>query len=156
MKRAAIPALLLVTALAGVALFISLRTPGTQASSQAAQSPGASSAGRNTPPAGAHPHKITVTFDYDFTKTPSCAPPKVKDKCVAQFNIYDISAGVSNRSKLFSMPPPVGETKRVTGITATSPERNFESGRHLIGVATQEPDGTESDPRGCTIWVDIP
>ena len=119
-------------------------------------SPGASSAGKNTPRAGSHPHKITVTFDYDFTKTPSCAPPKVKDKCVAQFNIYDISAGVNSRSKLFSMPPPVGETKRVTGITATSPERTFESGRHLIGVATQEPDGTESDPRGCTIWVDIP
>lgn len=156
MKRAAVPAMLLATALAGVGLFISARASGAQGS-QPSQSPSAPSAeNQSAPPAGSHTHKITVTFDYDFTKTPSCAPPKVKDKCVAQFNVYDISAGVKNRAKLFAMPAAAGETKRVTGITGTSPPRTFESGRHLIGVATQEPDGAESDPRSCTIWVDIP
>jgi len=149
--------MLVATALAGAGLFISTRASTKQGSSQASTPPGAAPAGKqNTPPAGANVHKITVKFDYDFTKTPSCAPPKVKDKCVVQFNVYDISAGEKNRSKLFSMPAPAGETKRVTGITATSPPRTFEPGRHLIGVSTQEPNGTESDPRGCTIWVDIP
>jgi hypothetical protein len=157
MKSAAVSAILFATALAGAGLFIPARASGKQGSSQGSPPPSAPSVEKqNTAPAGSHVHKITVKFDYDFTKTPSCAPPKVKDKCVAQFNVYDISAGVKNRSKLFSMPAAAGETARVTGITATSPARTFEPGRHLIGVATQEPNGTESDPRACTIWVDVP
>lgn len=156
MKRSAIPGFVVAAALAAVSLFLSARTARPQANTPAPPTSEASAAEKGAPPAEARGHKITVTFDYDFTKTPSCAPPKVKDKCVARFNIYDISAGVQHRAKLFSMPAPTGETKRVTGITVTTPERKFEPGRHLIGVATQEPDGTESDPRGCTVWVTIP
>lgn len=153
MEKFRIRAYLVAAAFAVFPLFISASTARAQANSgPPAKAP---SEEQSTPPAS-HVHKITVKFDYDFSKTPSCAPPKVKDKCVTRFNIYDISAGVKNRAKLFSVPAPVGETGHVTGITATSPGRTFESGKHLIGVATQEPDGTESDPRGCTIWVTIP
>lgn len=37
-------------------------------------------------------HTIRVTFDYDFTAIQACSP-KVTKKCVAQFVVYDISAG---------------------------------------------------------------
>lgn len=49
-------------------------------------------------------HKITVTFDYDFTQTPVCSPGIAK-ACVHQFNLYDISAGITKRAKLMSFRP---------------------------------------------------
>ena len=39
-----------------------------------------------------HRHKITFTFDYDFRVTPACSR-EVKEKCVQQFNFYEISGG---------------------------------------------------------------
>src|SRR5665213_1736444 len=117
MEKFGIRAYLVAAALAVFPLFIPAPTVKAQANTPPpAKAP---SEGQSTPAAG-NVHKITVKFDYDFTKTPSCAPPKVKDKCVTRFNIYDISAGVKNRAKLFSVPAPVGETVHVTGISATS------------------------------------
>src|SRR5580698_2310049 len=112
--------------LAGTGSFISMEASRMQGSGESARSPVApSSAKQIAPPSGGHIHKITVKFDYDFTRIPACDPPKVKEKCIAQFNIYDISAGIKSRTRLFSMPAPAGETKRVSGITATSSPRNF-------------------------------
>lgn len=100
-------------------------------------------------------HKVSITFNYDFSRTPVC-PAKTAKSCVTQFNLYDISAGVQKRTKLMSFPPPAGATGVVKGITATTPLLVFEPGKHLLAVTAQMSKGDESDPNKCTIWVDVP
>jgi hypothetical protein len=100
-------------------------------------------------------HKITITFNYDFSKTPVCAANETKS-CITQFNLYDISGGVQKRVKLMSFPPPTGAAGVVKGITATTPLLVFEPGKHLLAVTAQMSKGGESDPTKCTIWVDVP
>lgn len=107
-------------------------------------------------------HKITLTFGYDFTHQPPCpsdgkhSKHKKEKLCVQDFVAYDISAGVRNRTKLVSIPVAQDAHGLVSGITATTPPLLFESGRHLIAVVAQTPDGVESDPNQCTVWVNIP
>jgi hypothetical protein len=126
-----------------------------------AQPPGRS---RPTPPttdtvqpaAPAHSqHSVTVTFDYDFGLTPACSK-KITKGCVQQFVAYDISAGASHSSMLFPIPLPPNPVGAVHGIVATSPKLDFESGKHLISVTAQGPDGTQSRKSICTTWVTIP
>jgi len=105
-----------------------------------------------TPPAT---HTITVKFDYDFSKTPACTK-KITRRCVDQFVVYDISAGVAQRTKLATIPLPDTKKGLVRGIEGTTPPLVFESGKHLIGVTAQGPNGFESDPRQITTWVEIP
>jgi hypothetical protein len=101
-------------------------------------------------------HFVTVTFDYDFAKTPACSAT-VKTACVEEFVAYDISAGVKHRTKLFDIPLPPKPVGLVDGITRKSPTKlDFESGKHLISVSAREPDGKESRHRACTTWIDIP
>ena len=101
-------------------------------------------------------HFVSVTFDYDFTKTPACSAT-VKTVCVEEFVAYDISAGVKHRTKLFEIPLPPKPVGLVHGITGKSPAKlDFESGKHLISVSACEPDGRESRHRACTTWIDIP
>lgn len=100
-------------------------------------------------------HKITIAFDYDFSKTPVC-PARNNKPCVTQFNLYDVSAGLEKKAKLTSFPPPAGATGWVKGITATTPLLVFEPGRHLLAVTAQMSKGDESDPRKCTLWVTVP
>lgn len=100
-------------------------------------------------------HKVSITFDYDFTQTPVC-PAKTAKTCVTQFNLYDISAGVAKSTKLMSFAPPAGANGVVKGITATTPLLVFEPGKHLLAVTAQMKKGDESDPNKCTIWVEIP
>jgi hypothetical protein len=100
-------------------------------------------------------HKISITFNYDFTQTPVC-PAKTAKTCVTQFNLYDISAGVAKSTKLMSFPPPAGATGVVKDIKATTPPLLFEPGKHLLAVTAQMTKGDESDPNKCTIWVEIP
>jgi hypothetical protein len=100
-------------------------------------------------------HTITVKFTYDFRKTAACTE-KVRKKCVAQFNLYDLSAGYKNRTKLFSVPVGTVTEAGVKEYTGTSPLILFESGKHLIGMAAQTAENVESDPRACTTWVEIP
>lgn len=100
-------------------------------------------------------HSITFTFDYDFGATPACSS-KVTKGCVQQFNLYDISAGIKKRTKLVSIPVPPGASGFVKGISGTTPPLSFESGKHLLGIASQMPNGLESDPSRCTFWVDLP
>jgi hypothetical protein len=109
-----------------------------------------------TPPTSGM-HTITVKFTYDFRLTPACSG-KVRKKCVAQFNLYDLSAGYKHRTKLFSIPVGTVTERSVRELTGTSPLLLFESGRHLIGVAAQgpEPEKLESNPKECTTWVEIP
>jgi hypothetical protein len=100
-------------------------------------------------------HTISCTFDYDFRITPACSP-KVTEGCVQQFNLYDISAGIPKRVKLGSIPVPAGASGFVKGISATTDALLFESGRHLLAVTAQMPNGLESDFTKCTTIVKIP
>ena len=100
-------------------------------------------------------HTITVTFNYDFSKTPSCSPTVTKS-CVQQFNVYDLSAGFESRTKIFSIPVEPGQTKPVNGIKGKSPLTSFEPGRHKIGVTAQMAGGPESPVEASTTWVAIP
>jgi hypothetical protein len=100
-------------------------------------------------------HTISCTFDYDFRITPACSP-KVTEGCVQQFNLYDISAGIPKRVKLGSIPVPAGASAFVKGISVTTDPLLFESGRHLLAVTAQMPNGLESDFTKCTTIVKIP
>lgn len=100
-------------------------------------------------------HTITFTFDYDFGITPACSP-EVKLQCIQQFNFSDISAGIPKRVRLGSIPVPSGATGLVKGISGTSESLVFRSGRHMIAVSAQMPNGTESDFSKCTTIVKIP
>ena len=97
-------------------------------------------------------HSITVTFDYDFTKTPACSA-NVKKHCVAKFSVYDISG--DKPYFLFSAPVPDGAHGQMKAITATSPRLLFAVGKHRIAVSAQEPDGKESPPHDCKVIVEI-
>jgi hypothetical protein len=106
-------------------------------------------------PAASSKHTITVNFDYDFSKTPACSKTVTK-ACVQEFIVYDISAGLTVRTKLFSIPVPPGETKLVKGITGKSPLLFFESGKHRIAVTAQMADGKESNTDASMAWVELP
>lgn len=106
-------------------------------------------------PALSSKHTITVNFAYDFSITPACSKTVTK-VCVQQFIVYDISAGLAVRTKLFSIPAPPGETKLVKNMTGKSPLLLFESGRHRIAVTAQMADGKESDLDASMTWVVIP
>ena len=100
-------------------------------------------------------HSVTVTFDYDFGITPACSEKVVKN-CVKEFVVYDISAGVQNRTKLFSFPPDPGAKGMVKGVTGTSPKLQFESGKHSISVVAQNPAGVESNVKAAKTWIEVP
>jgi hypothetical protein len=100
-------------------------------------------------------HSVTITFDYDFGITPPCSDKVVKN-CVKQFVVYDISAGIQNRTKLFSFPADPAAKGMVKGVTATSPKLLFESGKHLISVVAQNPAEVESDVKAAQTWIEVP
>jgi hypothetical protein len=99
-------------------------------------------------------HRITFTFDYDFRVTPACSP-KVTQECIQQFNLYEISPGISNRVKLGSIPAPVGATSYVKGISATTKPFLWVPGKHRLAVSAQMPNGLESDLSKCTTMIKI-
>ena len=99
-------------------------------------------------------HKIQFTFSYDFRITPSCSSQQ-KEKCVQQFNFYEISEGISSRVKLGSIPAPADATGFVKDITGTTKPFLFTSGRHMVAVSAQMADGSESDLSRCTKIIKI-
>ncbi|HWO39097.1 MAG TPA: hypothetical protein VNO32_60760, partial [Candidatus Acidoferrum sp.] len=100
-------------------------------------------------------HTIAVTFDYDFGIIPACSS-EVKLPCIQHFNLYDISAGIPNRVRLGSIPVPSGARGLVKGISGTSESHSFRSGKHMIAVSAQMPNGIESNLSECTTIVKIP
>ncbi|MGH9687491.1 MAG: hypothetical protein ACRD5K_10400 [Candidatus Acidiferrales bacterium] len=100
-------------------------------------------------------HTIKVSFNYDFRVTPACSS-KSKGVCVQEFVLYDISAGVSNRTKLMDILVPANPTGLVKGITGTTIPLLFEPGRHLLAVVARTPTGVESNPNRCIYWVTVP
>jgi hypothetical protein len=133
--------------------------------------------GQSSTPAPPVPHTIAVKFDYDFNQTPACTP-QVTQECVKQFVIYDISSGPQNAFKIGTVALPDNPVGKRPGITGKSDSRVFESGKHLIAVAAQEPatappgqargkqvtggpqpvppESTMSACASCTTWVTIP
>ena len=99
-------------------------------------------------------HQIQFTFSYDFTATPPCSS-EVKEKCVRQFNFYEVSGGIPKRAKLGSMPAPVDATGFVKGITGTTKPFLFTSGKHIVAVSAQMADGSESDLSKCIKVIKI-
>jgi hypothetical protein len=108
------------------------------------------------PPAASHGvHVVTVTFDYDFSKTPACTA-KITQHCITQFIAYDISGSAKNPIMLFPIPLPPNPSGPVKGITKASPPLNFESGKHLVSVSAMSADGTHSKRSLCATWITIP
>ena len=99
-------------------------------------------------------HTIRFVFSYDFSITPPCSST-VKEKCVRQFNFYEISPGISNRVRLGSIPAPADATVFVKGITGTTKPFLFTSGKHMVAVSAQMADGSESDLSQCTKIIKI-
>jgi len=122
--------------------------------------PASSSAGSATQ--APVPHTISVSFDYDFDRTPACTE-KIKRHCVKQFVVYDISGGANHAYQIgiVALPDhPFGQRRAIVGKTDP---HVFESGRHLIAITAQEegaqPHPLESNTIGCvscTTWVTIP
>lgn len=100
-------------------------------------------------------HSVTVTFNYDFTRTPACSE-SVKKKCIAQFVVYDVSGGAKKRIRLFAIPVPAGATKAINGISGKSPELEFEPGRHELAVTAELDTGVESGTLAATVWIVVP
>jgi hypothetical protein len=149
---------LLAAILALAAAFLLVRHASAFHMSPAGPVPAAPQQNGATPPAGAPGHGlhvITVTFDYDFGRTPACTA-KIQGHCAAQFVVYDISAGLPHRARLFTIPVPEGAKGQLKGITAASPKLDFQSGRHQIAVTAQDPKGVESGSYAATVWVVIP
>ena len=97
-------------------------------------------------------HCITVTFAYDFTKTPPCAAVKPVHPCVAQFGIYETTAGMNktNALPLFNVPLPPNPKGVVTGITLQSPKPiDLALGWHRLCVAALDTSGLNSLRRSC-------
>lgn len=104
---------------------------------------------------GSAKHSVTVTFNYDFTRTPACSD-KVKKNCIMQFVVYDVSGGAKRRIKLFTIPVPAGATKIVNGISGKSPQLEFEPGRHELAVTAEMETGAESGTLAATVWIVVP
>jgi hypothetical protein len=130
----------------------SARSHGSKSQPAAPQEAKGQTKSQEAVPAGAAMHTITLTFDYDFTKTPACSE-NVKKQCVAKFSVYDISG--DKPYFLFSAPVPDGAHGVTKGITATSPRMLFAVGKHRIAVSAQQPDGKESSPRDCKTIIEI-
>jgi hypothetical protein len=128
--------------------------PPTESSAQApavSQAPSSVQSSRASP--GPVWHTISVTFDYDFDRTPACTP-KIQHRCVKQFIIYDISSGLNHPYPIGTVALPDGPYGQKKGIFGKTDPRVFESGKHLIAVTAQEaepqPNPLESNTAGCT------
>jgi hypothetical protein len=88
---------------------------------------------------------VKVKFDYDFSRFPACSA-KVTQKCVQEFNVYEVSA--KSPIFLFSIPVPSHAKGKMTGIVGSAPQKqSFFTGPHRIGVTAKGPGlNYESDP----------
>ena len=95
-----------------------------------------------------------VKFDYDFSKSPACSA-KVTQKCVQQFNVYEVSA--KPPIFLFSIPVPPNARGKMTGITGSAPQKHsFFTGPHRIGVTAKGPGlNYESDPYQSMTFAEV-
>jgi hypothetical protein len=97
---------------------------------------------------------VNVEFDYDFSSFPACSA-KVTQKCVQQFNVYEVSA--KPPIFLFSIPTPPNARGKMTGITGSAPQkRSFFTGPHRFGVTAKGPGlNYESDPYQAMTFAEV-
>jgi hypothetical protein len=100
----------------------------------------------------ANQHSITVTFSFDFGKSPSCEEKPALKTCVKQFVVYDVSG---KKFRLFSFRVPEGARGFVNNITGQSPTRIFLPGTHFISVTAQNAAGAESDLNAAKVVVQV-
>lgn len=132
-------------------------TPTPPTSSQtSAQSPQQTVQQQTTPDAW---HFVTVTFNYDFSKTPPCSTTKPVHPCADHFSIFETTAGLGKdkRIPLFDVPLPAKASGAVKGITQQSPKRyDFVLGWHKLCVAALDVNGRKSTLRfcdSCGTWI---
>ena len=94
-----------------------------------------------------------MNFEYDFSRMQGC-PVKGSALCVKQFDVYNLT-DTGQRLFLFSIPAPAGAKEKRKNITDTSKPLVFAPGKHLIGVSAVTNHGAQSDPRACSIMIDI-
>jgi hypothetical protein len=108
------------------------------------------------PPLASHGvHAVTVTFDYDFGKTPACTA-NITTHCIQQFIAYDVSTSAAHPAMLFPISLPANPVGLVKGISKPGPPIDFASGKHIISVSAMSPDGTHSKRSLCTTSITIP
>jgi hypothetical protein len=97
---------------------------------------------------------VTVTFDYDFSRFPACST-KITQKCVQQFNVYEVSA--KPPIFLFTVPVPPNAKGKMTGIPGSAPKKqSFFTGPHRFGVTAKGPGlNYESDPYQAMTFAEV-
>ena len=97
---------------------------------------------------------VTVKFDYDFSRFPACSA-KVTQKCVEQFNVYEVSA--KPPIFLFSIPLPPKAKGKMSGITGSAPQKqSFFTGPHRFGVTAKGPGlNYESNPYQAMTFAEV-
>jgi hypothetical protein len=98
-------------------------------------------------------HIVSVTFDYDFTKNPSCSPT-ILTGCIARFNVYDVGTG--KPIKLFSIPAPPGAHSPFKDMVGKSQPLTIARGKHMLAVSAQMSSGEESNMQECTVGTILP
>jgi hypothetical protein len=106
------------------------------------------------PPPQAAMRTVRVKFDYDFSSFSACSA-KVTQKCVQQFNVYEVSA--KPPVFLFSIPVPQNAKGKMTGITGSAPQKqSFFTGPHRFGVTAKGPGlNYESDPYQAMTFAEV-
>ena len=100
----------------------------------------------------ANMHTVSVQFDYDFGKNPSCTEKPALKTCVKQFDVYDVSG---EKFKLFTIPVPKSASGLVKGISGKSQSRVFLPGIHFISVTAEDAKGLESDTNAAKVKVEV-
>jgi hypothetical protein len=97
---------------------------------------------------------VKVKFDYDFSRFSACSA-KITQRCVQQFNVYEVSA--KPPIFLFSIPLPRKTKGLVKGITGSGPQkRSFLTGPHRFGVTAKGPGlNYESDPYQAMTFAEV-
>lgn len=98
-------------------------------------------------------HTVTVRFNYNFKKVHAC-PAKAHKRCVAKFNIYNVTVH-GQRYFLFSIPAPANARGKVKHITGKSKPLLLAAGKHMIAVTAVWNTGAESNLYGSTTMVRV-
>jgi hypothetical protein len=99
-------------------------------------------------------HQVTVTFNYDFARMPSCSS-SVKKSCVLRFHVFDISASKTTPVELVSFDPSPGETQPQKGITRQSSCLLFANGKHELAVTAESDVGSQSAVDAAIVWITV-
>jgi len=98
-------------------------------------------------------HTITVTFNYDFSKTPVCEKKVVKN-CVRTFLVYDVTDGATKKKYLFTIPA-ADNAKGVQQVSYTAQNVVIASGMRTLAVTASDFQGVQSDPAAAQTTITV-